>query len=1127
MLIMCGPWGIDECTPERLFDYFGNNFLAPFNITYVYGNENTTAPVVEDPSQLRPIYPFNVETHPCNSSDSNYTCRCIDCEEACPAPPEAEPPPAYHYVGSMRVYVFVLIMIFIVFSLCLIGIALVIGLPGKEEEEIKLCVCNQQLSAKFENKLSDAFQFTSKHVAYHPYIVAIVAIILIVVMSCGIIILDMTTDPVELWASPESRTRKEKDYFDQHFGPFYRTNQILITSIGFSSFEYGDYEMGPVFNSTFLEEVFKLQDEIFALTAEYDGRIITLEDVCIKPLSPQNNYCLIQTIYNYFQNDLDYFNQWVENGDYLEHITTCLNNPSYSDNENTTCMGTFGGPVFPYVAVGGFLDENETIAANPNYEQATALVISILNQNYDDKDKLGPALAWEKKYLDFLKEYSNPFMDIAYYAERSIQDEIERESKSDVSTILISYFVMFAYVAISLGNFNTELGRVLIETKMTLGLCSVILVFLSVVSSIGLCGFLGVQGTLFVLEVIPFLVLAVGVDNIFLLVQTLQREERSENETVEEHVAKVVGKVAPSMLIATSSEVVCFFLGALSDMPAVHSFSLFAGVALAIDFLLQITCLVAFIVIDAKRKEANRYDVLCCLKKKEKEKISKPQEDLCMSFFKHFYAPFLFNDIIRVTVIIIFVGGFIASCCYIPKMDIGLEQDIGMPDDSYVIKYFEFMGLYLSVGAPIYFVMKEGFNFPNIDEQNIICQTQGCNEDSVLARIFYASEAPDVTSVATGPTSWIDGYFSWITDSVGRRDVSQACCRLDDNGNFINSSAPSEESARRTCLRRNDLDSGRPKPEHFMEYLPDFLIDNPHGTICPQAGHPSYGSAVVIKDKGCVIPANETSYDNSSCVGANNFMAYNTILKNSRDFTNALQNAYDLTDQLNEYIRNNSATPDVEMFPYSIFYVYYEQYLDMWPVVGLSLSVSLISVFLVMLLVTGFDFRSTLINVVIIIMIVVDIMGLMVPWNIQLNAISLVNLVMAIGISVEFCSHLSHAFSLCPYDTKIERAKYSLIYTGSSVLSGITLTKFAGIIILAFASSQVITVFYFRMYLMIVLLGAAHGLILLPVLLSIIGPPTNPYIKIAFQNMKKHDDKNRDFLIRIRIRHATSSSMNV
>ena len=62
-------------------------------------------------------------------------------------------------------------------------------------------------------------------------------------------------------------------------------------------------------------------------------------------------------------------------------------------------------------------------------------------------------------------------------------------------------------------------------------------------------------------QVIPFLVLAVGVDNIFILVQTYQREPRRPNEAHDAHIGRIVGEVAPSMLLSSFSEVCCFFLG--------------------------------------------------------------------------------------------------------------------------------------------------------------------------------------------------------------------------------------------------------------------------------------------------------------------------------------------------------------------------------------------------------------------------------------------------------------------------------------------------------------------------------------------------------------------------------------
>ncbi|CAG2067176.1 unnamed protein product, partial [Timema podura] len=92
-------------------------------------------------------------------------------------------------------------------------------------------------------------------------------------------------------------------------------------------------------------------------------------------------------------------------------------------------------------------------------------------------------------------------MDVAFTTERSIEDELDRESQSDVSTILVSYVIMFAYIAIALGQLRT-CSRLLIDSKVTLGLGGVLIVLASVVCSVGFFGFLGVPATLIIIEVL-------------------------------------------------------------------------------------------------------------------------------------------------------------------------------------------------------------------------------------------------------------------------------------------------------------------------------------------------------------------------------------------------------------------------------------------------------------------------------------------------------------------------------------------------------------------------------------------------------------------------------------------------
>ena len=63
------------------------------------------------------------------------------------------------------------------------------------------------------------------------------------------------------------------------------------------------------------------------------------------------------------------------------------------------------------------------------------------------------------RFVEFMKNWTEnempAFMSVAFSSERSIQDELERVSQAEMITVVISYAVMFVYIAVALGHFRS------------------------------------------------------------------------------------------------------------------------------------------------------------------------------------------------------------------------------------------------------------------------------------------------------------------------------------------------------------------------------------------------------------------------------------------------------------------------------------------------------------------------------------------------------------------------------------------------------------------------------------------------------------------------------------------------
>merc|ERR1712071_673009 len=105
--------------------------------------------------------------------------------------------------------------------------------------------------------------------------------------------------------------------------------------------------------------------------------------------------------------------------------------------------------------------------------------------------------------------------------------------------------------------------------------------------------------------------------------------------------------------------------------------------------------------------------------------------------------------------------------------------------------------------------------------------------------------------------------------------------------------------------------------------------------------------------------------------------------------------------------------------------------------------------------------------------------------GLTIDTVSCINLVLAIGLCVDYAAHVAHTFMI-QAGTKNERAASTISSIGPAVFHG-GFSTFLAFVFLADSGSHVFFTF-FKIFVLVVIYGLYHGLIFFPVLLSIIGP---------------------------------------
>ncbi|XP_060132929.1 protein patched homolog 2 isoform X1 [Zootoca vivipara] len=783
--------------------------------------------------------------------------------------------------------------------------------------------------------------------------------------------------------------------------------------------------------------------------------------------------------------------------------------------------------------------------------------------------------AWQREFVELAQESlpANSSQTIHAFSTTTLDDIMK--SFSDVSAIRVAggYLLMLAYACVTMLRWDCS------KSQGAVGLAGVLLVALSVAAGLGLCSLLGISFNAATTQVLPFLALGIGVDDMFLLAHAFT--ETSQHVPVKERTGECLRRSGTSVALTSVNNMIAFFMAALVPIPALRAFSLQAAVVVVFNFAMVLFIFPAILSLDLHRRENKRLDILCCFyslcsshviqiqpqeytdandnstapafphghpalttstritttvqaftqcdpsgrhvvtilpptqhvyttpstllpanplgsqvftpasstrdllaqldeKKSAQECVPLPFCHWNLSrFARDKYAPILLQSQTKGIVVVLFLALLGLSLYGTTKVQDGLYlTDIlprGTKEHAFIsaqFKYFSFYNMFV--------VTKGGFDYPSSQEA-LYSLHQAFNAIQYVVRdenrqlpkmwLHYLQDWLRGLQAAFD-RDWEAGHITKENYRNGSEDGALAYKLLIQTGN-----KKEPLNLNQLTTRRLVDENGIIPPDIFYICLTVWVSNDPLGFAASQANF--------------YPPPPEWIHDKYDATGENlripaaqplefaQFPFYLNGLRQTSDFVAAIESVRAICDEV-------AQTHGVLSYPSGYPFLFWEQYIGLRHWLLQAISIVLACTFLVCTLLLLNPWTASII-VFVLAMMTVELFGIMGLMGIKLSAIPVVILIASVGIGVEFTVHVALGF-LTAIGNRNLRTAVALEHMFAPVMDG-AVSTLLGVLMLAGSEFDFILRYFFAVLTILTILGLLNGLVLLPVLLSIIGPP--------------------------------------